>query len=257
MTLTGMTTEQVVELFKEKLEPEAYSEVAHMSYLTEIDPAYLREALTTAFGLCGFGWFYEYETEDLDIRPAAKEGRWIATMKKFALHFRYVEGDPSNGGVEVKISDPILSAGSSTNNDPGNAIKGAITNSLSKAGAMLLWQLDVYKGKLTHKTAGLRTEIKKKGNGNDAKKKDYEASLLQIRSNAITSPEEFGSREFWKITNSLGVDGPTGTAILKECSDSWADAAVSVIDSYGGIEIEKNENEKRQNERRVVDEVPF
>ena len=53
MTLTGMTTDQVVELFKEELEPGAYSEVAHQSYLTEISPAYLREALTTAFGMIG------------------------------------------------------------------------------------------------------------------------------------------------------------------------------------------------------------
>ena len=240
MTLTGMTTDQVVELFKEELEPGAYSEVAHQSYLTEISPAYLREALTTAFGIIGYGWFYDYDNEDLDVRPAAKEGRYTATMKRFALHYRYVEGDPSNGGVEIKVSLPILSAGGSQNSTPGDAIKGAITNSLSKAGAMLLWQLDVYKGKRTHKAAGIRRELKKKGNGQ--KTEEYTSSILEIRANALMAPEEFGSREFWKIANSLGVDGVDGTVILKECKNSYGDATIAVIDGYGGLDIPKEAN---------------
>ncbi len=241
MTLTGMTTDQVVSLFKERLEEGAYSEVTHMTYLTEIDPAYLREKLTEAFGIIGYGWWYEYEVGDLDIRETGDKGRFTATMKKFALFFRYVLGDPSNGETDIRVSLPIISAGGSSNAAPGDAVKGAITNSLSKAGAMLLWQLDVYKGKLTHRTAGIKREINSKGknNGDPTQVKKYQASLLQVRANALTSPEEFGSREYWKICNSLGVDGVAGTDILNESNGSWAIAAVAVIDNFGGIEIEK------------------
>jgi len=145
-TLTGKTLDEVREIMVKHLEPQAYSEVGGAAYLTDINPAYLREALTEAFGLCGAGWSFDYQSEDIVIVGGDRPEAFI---KRAELKYLIVEDD----GATV-WSEPIIGMGGSDNRKIGDAIKGAVTQALGKAASLLLWQADVYKGKLSHKNAG-------------------------------------------------------------------------------------------------------
>lgn len=254
ITLTGKTAEEVVEIMKRKLEKGAYSAVPHASYLTEIDPAYLREALTEAFGLMGYGWYLSFDALDLDVidrhgqKKNKETGEIISEWDEFAVtlltaHFHFCYREKKDG--EILISHPILTTGSSTNRAKGDAIEGSITNALGKAAKKLLWQLDVYKGKLTHHNAGAGGTKKKKGKksskSNAKKSNENEVSLtpeilLEQRSRAIMDPAEFTATEFWTIAKGLKVDEDDSKAIIDETS-GWADALIAVIDNFGGPEI--------------------
>lgn len=253
ITLTGKTADEVVEIMKRKLEATAYSAVKHMSYLTEIDPAYLREALTEAFGLMGYGWFLKFDALDLDIVKHDRKKKNIDTGEisewtEFAVtlltaRFHFCYREKKDG--EILVSHPILTTGSSTNRAKGDAIEGSITNALGKGAKKLLWQLDVYKGKLTHHNAGgggTRKRKAKKGAKSTAKKNNENGisltpeSLLEIRSHAIMDPGEFTPTEFWSVANGLLVSKEDADAIVKETS-GWADALIAIVDNFGGPEI--------------------
>ena len=253
ITLTGKTADEVVEIMKRKLEAGAYSAVKHMSYLTEIDPAFLREALTEAFGLMGYGWFLSFDALDLNIvdRHGKKKDKDTGEIKEwdeFAVtlltaHFHFCYREKKDG--EILISHPILTTGSSTNRAKGDAIEGSITNALGKAAKKLLWQLDVYKGKLTHHNAGgggSKKRKAKKGAKSTAKKNNANGisltpeSLLEIRSHAIADPGEFTPTEFWSVANGLLVSKEDAEAIVQETS-GWADALIAIVDNFGGPEI--------------------
>ena len=107
--------------------------------LTDINPAYLREALTEAFGLCGVGWTFDYETNDLIVLNGERPEAYLTRAE---LRFAYYADD----GMLVK-SSPIIGQGGSDNRKVGDAIKGAVTQALGKAASMLLWQIGVYKGR--------------------------------------------------------------------------------------------------------------
>lgn len=145
-TLTGKTMDEVREIMVKHLEPEAYSEVGGASYLTDINPAYLREALTEAFGLCGVGWSFDYDTDDLVIIGGDRPEAYLSRAE---LQFLIVKDDGTQAW-----SAPIIGMGGSDNRKIGDAIKGAVTQALGKAASLLLWQADVYKGKLSHKNVG-------------------------------------------------------------------------------------------------------
>ena len=255
ITLTGKTADEVVEIMKRKLDAGAYSAVPHASYLTEIDPAYLREALTEAFGLMGYGWYLSFDALDLNIvdRHGTKKhketGEILSEWDEFAVtlltaRFHFCYREKKDG--EILITHPILTTGSSTNRAKGDAIEGSITNALGKAAKKLLWQLDVYKGKLTHNNAGRGSGTKKKkakkGSKSNAKKSNGNGisltpeSLLEIRSHAIMDPGEFTPTEFWSVANGLLVSKEDADAIVKETS-GWADALIAIVDNYGGPEI--------------------
>lgn len=253
ITLIGKTADEVVEIMKRKLDAGAYSAVPHASYLTEIDPAYLREALTEAFGLMGYGWYLSFDALDLDIvkhdrKKKNQDTGEISEWTEFAVtlltaHFHFCYREKKDG--EILISHPILTTGSSTNRAKGDAIEGSITNSLGKAAKKLLWQLDVYKGKLTHNNAGRGSGTKKKGKKgakSTAKKNNGNGisltpeALLELRSRAIMDPTEFTPTEFWSIANGLGISKEDAEAIVKETS-GWADAFIAIVDNFGGPEI--------------------
>jgi hypothetical protein len=262
ITLTGKTADEVVQLMKTRLEPSAYSEVPHATYLTEIDPSYLREALTEAFGLIGYGWMLDVEDHNIDIvekegakidnRTGEVKKKWTeydVTLIRADLKFRYREGEPDLpiGRAEIFLSYPIITTGSSTNRSKGDAIEGAITNAIGKAAKKLLWQLDVYKGKLSHKNAGgsgkkSGEKSSKKGSKSTAKKINGNggsltpSALLEIRSLAIMDPSEITPTEFWTVSNGLKVSKEDADAIVKEVS-GFADALVAVIDNFGGPEV--------------------
>jgi hypothetical protein len=153
-TLTGKTMDEVLKHFKRLLPADAYDKVPGGANLTDISPAYLLESLTDAFGLCGFGWSVEYDPANIKLEAISKKRQsggtyevYSATISKLELRFRYTLAG------NMCISDPIVSAGGSENDKPGDALKGAITNALSKCGASLLWQIEVYKGHVDHTNA--------------------------------------------------------------------------------------------------------
>ena len=142
-TLTGKTRDQVVEAMTAVLKPDAYKEVGGAPYLTDINPAYLKEVATQCFGLIGEGWWFEYYPGDMTL---TFDGRPAAALKKLALYYRYINEDG-----ELTDSFPILSPGGSDNKKAGDAMKGAVTDALGKCFSNLLWQLGIYKGEFSHK----------------------------------------------------------------------------------------------------------
>lgn len=158
-TLTGLTLEDAVTELQKVLPREAYKPVpGSAAGLTDIDPAYLQEVATNVFGACGVGWFYDYDTITIDReeRKSVKEGRerlrtvYVADLNKLYLYFKYTEGEG------VMTSEAILSTGGSENDVKSYAVRGALTNAIGAAFAKLCWQLDVYKGKVSHSNAGSR-----------------------------------------------------------------------------------------------------
>ena len=256
ITMTGKTLDQVKEILTAPLEDGAYKSVPGATGLTNIDPAYLREKLTEAFGLCGSGWWFGFGDDGLEVlyvektykRNTPKEYKITearAIIRKFELFYTYRWEE----GGEPLISTGVLSAGSSDDSDPGNAIKGAITNALGKAASMLLWQLDVYKGKKDGKRPANGKESKQGRTGELPEPITPTISapaLLATRNDALMAPADYGATEYWEVAKALGVDREAGQAILKENGGSFADSLIKVIDQYGGPEYEKLREESKK-----------
>lgn len=153
-TFTGKTFKEAIALLKDKLPPDAYSKVEGTAAdLTDINPGYMIEKVTEAFGPAGIGWRYEWPPEALELRPDAmgtKDG-WTCVIRRFELRLMMssqgVEGIDAGTGW----SEPILSTGASLNLRPEHALKGAVTNALSGAFSRLCWQVDVFKGLVSHR----------------------------------------------------------------------------------------------------------
>ena len=166
-TLTGKSAGEVIEIFRKHLPPSAYKPVPHFSFLTNIEPSYLVEALTEAFGPVGWGWSYRIASP-IRIEAVQREGRNgpyqtnCATITDFELRYRFLLDD------KLMQSDPIPSNGSSDNTDEGFAMKGAITSALGGAAKYLQWQIDIYKGQ--HKPEYERKSSETTGGGGSVQK---------------------------------------------------------------------------------------
>lgn len=140
-TLTGLTLDEVAIDLQLHLEADAYRPVSSRDYLTDINPAYLYEALHRCFGMVGIGWGYGYDVDDL-VFSNVEWSKTIATQVVIkSFDFWYFAG----GGRWH-----IQSSGGSTNKELEDAMKGAVTNCIGNAASKLLWQLDVRKGKVGH-----------------------------------------------------------------------------------------------------------
>lgn len=235
-TLTGKTFDEVVEAMKDRLPADAYSEIESAKYLTQIDPSYLREKLTECFGLAGYGWWYDFTDDAFHVIEgtySSGKKNFTVSIKRLELRYMYRLGD------EILRSEAILASGGSTNSELGDAIKGATTSALSKAGAMLLFQLDVYKGILTHKNVRKLEDVTRSSppEGNGSKKREKrEETLKELRERAVMVPEEFGPTEYWSTRRVLDVDQDTAFAIVDE-TDGWAEALIALLDQFGGPEV--------------------
>ena len=129
MTLAGIPWSTVeVELDKE-LPADAYSPVPGGASLTDIDPAFMRDEFNRLFGVCGFGWGYEYD-EDNVVLDTVKRGQgtaFSAIIKKLIFWVKLLDDE----GKEVILK--IASSGGSVNDVQGYALSGAITNAIGKA----------------------------------------------------------------------------------------------------------------------------
>ena len=163
-TLTGLTMQEVAAKLRETLPDDAYNALPGAAHLTDINPAYLWETLTTCFGLAGYGWFYkkgELITELVD--DGTKKSNWIRAMfDAFTLFYRLdVDG-------QIVTVDGIESNGASENADFSYAVRGATTNALGGAARMLLWQLRIYKGKNQPRPGKQDTSTVLRNDGNPA-----------------------------------------------------------------------------------------
>ncbi|MBI9044591.1 MAG: hypothetical protein JEZ06_08905 [Anaerolineaceae bacterium] len=151
-TLTGFTVESALIKLDEELPADAYKS-AGVSWLTDINPAYMRAALTEVFGLCGVGWGYSYNPQNLVVdRSDAK------TTVAFITHgiFWYVLVNEDDSCLKQTIE----TNGGSKNNNPEYALKGAVTNMIGHAVSNIGFQESVYKGIRDHKNVGKTTAKK-------------------------------------------------------------------------------------------------
>ncbi|HND49929.1 MAG TPA: hypothetical protein PLL95_15285, partial [Anaerolineales bacterium] len=153
MTLAGIPWSTVeVELDKE-LPADAYSPVPGGASLTDIDPAFMRDEFNRLFGVCGFGWGYEYD-EDNVVLDTVKRGQgtaFSAIIKKLIFWVKLLDDE----GKEVILK--IASSGGSVNDVQGYALSGAITNAIGKAASNIGFQKSVYLGARSHKNVGAKS----------------------------------------------------------------------------------------------------
>ena len=172
-TLTGKTQDEVAQKLKEILPPAAYKKVGGSgANLTDTNPAYLMEVLNELFGLVGWGWFYDYDSEDIEIIPGDKQTEVI--IKRFRLYYKFDEDG------KVHISSPIIAGAGSKNKNVGDAMKGAVTNGIGKAASVLGWQIGVYKGILNHTNAGAFFKKQNEPNESDREDPEPEKPKLEI-----------------------------------------------------------------------------
>lgn len=152
MTLTGTPWSKVEEELDRELPADAYKPVPGGASLTDIDPAYMRDDFNRLFGVCGFGWGYDYDVEDISI-DTVKRGTQGATaysafVKKLTFWVKLLD----ENGEETTLKVP--SSGGSVNDVLGYALSGAITNALGKAASNIGFQKSVYLGLRSHKSVG-------------------------------------------------------------------------------------------------------
>ncbi len=151
-TLTGLKLKDLAMKLDEELPGDAYKPVPGGADLTDIDPSYMKQVLNTVFGLCGIGWGYRYDPDDLKveagIKPTSKGDKPAMYATLTQLTFWYVLVD--DAGNESRIEVPA--SGGSDNSNAAYALKGAITSALSAAASLIGFQESVYLGHRSHHT---------------------------------------------------------------------------------------------------------
>ncbi len=144
-TLTGLSLEEAIRSFDEELPEDAYKPVPGAVELTDISPAHMRNVLNAVFGLCGLGWGYTFEANDVSIERG-EGGRYVAILKRLVFWYKVVHEDGTLSTATVE------STGASENFQPAYALKGAITSALSNAASNIGFQESVYMGRRSHRT---------------------------------------------------------------------------------------------------------
>ena len=180
-TLTGVALSDLPALLDEELPQGAYKDIPGASYLTDIDPAFMRDKFNELFGLSGFGWGYAYSSESVSLSKedvVRKRGQpnqyteeiYFAQLLELTFWYKLVEDE--------KISrHEIPATGASDNKVAAYALKGAITAALGNAASNIGWQKSVYMGKRSHKTVGKKKSTSRKvSSRNTAQKATKKAS---------------------------------------------------------------------------------
>ncbi|MBT3320714.1 MAG: hypothetical protein HN392_00335, partial [Anaerolineae bacterium] len=166
-TLTGVSLSDLPALLDEELPKGAYKAIPGATYLTDIDPAFMRDKFNELFGLSGYGWGYSYSAESVSLSKEdviRKRGQsnqyteeiYFAQLLELTFWYKLVEDE--------KITrHEIPATGASDNKVAAYALKGSITAALGNAASNIGWQKSVYMGKRSHKTVG-----KKKGTSSKA-----------------------------------------------------------------------------------------
>jgi hypothetical protein len=143
-TLTGLTLEEVAKELNKNLGDGAYREVNVSGLnLTDISPAYRDEVFNKVFGMCGYGWGYDYDPEDVQTEVTTnKNGKpvYAAYIAKINMWYKLIVG-------EEAMTCDVPSTGYNTSyTNMEYALKGAITSALGKSASHLGWQSSIYKG---------------------------------------------------------------------------------------------------------------
>ena len=162
-TLTGMTLEEVAVRLDEQLPPDAYKPVPGGADLTDIDPNFMRKVLNEIFGVCGYGWGYDYDASTIRSRTDVRTNRSgkeytviIVTLSFLELWYKLVIED------EVLVCN-VPATGSSENSNDAYALKGALTNAIGNAVSNIGFQQSVYLGKRDHRTVRKTAGASRKG----------------------------------------------------------------------------------------------
>ena len=155
-TLMGVSLRELPIRLDEELPSKAYKAIPGASYLTDINPAFMRDAFNTLFGPAGYGWGYEYKADDVSlstedvIRKKGQPGQYTETVffaQLRKLIFWYMLDD------DGKLTrHEIPATGASDNKVAAYALKGAITAALGNAASNMGWQKSVYMGERSHNT---------------------------------------------------------------------------------------------------------
>jgi hypothetical protein len=151
-TLTGLTYQEMLVKLDEQLPAAAYTAVPGGANLTDIDPNYMRLALTEVFGLSGFGWGYRYSPDLVETRQETRKTNngtrevVVASVKHLVFWYKLAMPDG-----EVVVCE-VPSTGASENSNDAYAMSGAVTNAIGKATSNILFQNSVYLGKRSHVT---------------------------------------------------------------------------------------------------------
>ncbi len=158
-TLTGVSLSDLPALLDEELPKGAYKAIPGATYLTDIDPAFMRDKFNQLFGLSGFGWGYSYSSESVSlsredvIRKRGQSNQYteeifFAQLLELTFWYKLIVEDGTISRHEVPAT------GASDNKVAAYALKGAITAALGNAASNIGWQKSVYMGKRSHKTVG-------------------------------------------------------------------------------------------------------
>jgi hypothetical protein len=162
-TLTGMTLAEVAVRLDEQLPSDAYKPVPGGADLTDIDPNHMRKVLNDVFGVCGYGWGYDYDASTIRSRTDVRTNRSgkeytviIVTLSFLELWYKLVIED------EVLVCN-VPATGSSENSNDAYALKGALTNAIGNAVSNIGFQQSVYLGKRDHRTVRKTAGASRKG----------------------------------------------------------------------------------------------
>jgi hypothetical protein len=150
-TMTGLSVAEVAVKLDEQLPAEAYTAVPGGADLTDIDPNYMRKVLNGVFGLCGFGWGYEYDPANMEIHNETRKTQSgtrevvVAALKHLRFWYKVTDGKETSACT-------VDASGGSDNSSASYAMKGAITNALGNAASNIGFQESVYLGHRSHKT---------------------------------------------------------------------------------------------------------
>lgn len=150
-TSTGLTLAEAIALLDQELPGSAYKPVPGAVDLTDIDPNWMRKVLNQVFGICGYGWGYEYDPKDLEYRYESRTnargneyGLYVAVLTHLKFWYRL----ESERVIQICA---IHATGASENANIAYAMKGAITNAIGNAVSNIGFQESVYLGLRSHK----------------------------------------------------------------------------------------------------------
>ena len=166
-TLTGVSLSDLPALLDEELPKGAYKAIPGASYLTDIDPAFMRDKFNELFGLSGFGWGYSYSAESVSlskesvVRKKGQAGQYteeiyFAQLLELTFWYKLVAEDGTISRHEIPAT------GASDNKVAAYALKGSITAALGNAASNIGWQKSVYMGRRSHKTVGKKKSTSSK-----------------------------------------------------------------------------------------------
>jgi len=123
----------------------------------------MRRVLNEVFGVCGYGWGYDYDASTIRSRTDVRTNRSgkeytviIVTLSFLEFWYKLDNGD------EVVVCN-VPATGSSENSNDAYALKGALTNAIGNAVSNIGFQQSVYLGKRDHRTVKKTAGASRKG----------------------------------------------------------------------------------------------